>query len=317
VLAAADMNTKRVCIWSADPFKLINVLSENSYHHGHLALTPDVKTIASGGPDGTLRLSDVATGEEMLSLEGVGEGEFQLRFSPASGKQSANGLAFIARRSRPLCSPLFFPVVILFPFSGQLAMSAPASLRLECEKAIAYIKPNIPSNSPSPSMHLTGGDRPVVRDLQNGLVVAYLVDEGKSFSYVQHKHLIAAGLEEDQLHELGVENLAMIAKNQLRVSSYDGYFVATAGGNFEASLILVDRIWTHAFRSYVAGQYAVAIPAGDILAFGDANSDQTRRGFERLFTRARNSRLDHPITNTVYLRSGRIWQPAPGFVGGE
>jgi hypothetical protein len=193
-------------------------------------------------------------------------------------------------------------------------MSTP---RLECKKAIAYIKPIIPGDPSSPSLLLTGGDRPVQKDLNNGLFVEYLVDEGKSFRYVQHMDLEAAGLDKDQLHELGVENLAKLAENQLRVSPYDGYFVAFAGGNLEASLILVDRIWTHAFRAYVDGQYAVAILARDILAFGDVESDETRQGFERLIARSRNNRLDHPITETIYVRFGSIWQPAPGFIRGE
>jgi WD40 repeat protein len=82
VLATADSSAKRIQIWSAKSFQFRNQLPENSYRDGTLALTPDGKTLAARGPARTLRLWDVATGQEILTFEEVSEVEVGLQFSP-------------------------------------------------------------------------------------------------------------------------------------------------------------------------------------------------------------------------------------------
>src|SRR5262245_21681297 len=92
---------------------------------------------------------------------------------------------------------------------------------------------------------------PVLRDLGNGLLVAYLVDEGDSFTYVQNRHLSAARLTSEQLHELGVENLSQMVRERIRVQEYGSVYAVFLGGHFEASLILVDWLWSQALAHLV------------------------------------------------------------------
>jgi eukaryotic-like serine/threonine-protein kinase len=69
VLAVADPDARRIHIASAVSFDLRILLPENSYSGGMLALTPDGRTLAVVGPEHTVKLWDVATGEELLTLE--------------------------------------------------------------------------------------------------------------------------------------------------------------------------------------------------------------------------------------------------------
>ena len=69
VLAAADPNSRRIHIGSAITFDLERQLPENSYCGGWLSLTPDGRTLAAPGSEQSVKLWDVATGEELLNLE--------------------------------------------------------------------------------------------------------------------------------------------------------------------------------------------------------------------------------------------------------
>ena len=139
-----------------------------------------------------------------------------------------------------------------------------------CARAVAYLK--TPAGESSHAINLSQPDTPVLRDLKNGLLVAYLVDEGSSFTYVQNRHLSEAGLTLDGLHEIGVSNLRKIANERIRVQEYGSAFAVFLDGNFEASLILVDWLWSQALAHLVKTDFVAAIPARDVLAFCDAES---------------------------------------------
>lgn len=81
-----------------------------------------------------------------------------------------------------------------------------------CQRAIAYLKVEDPL-SDRPETELLEADSPVIRVLGHRLLAAYLVDEGESFRYVQHRHLAEAGMSMEELHAVAVENLAAIAKH--------------------------------------------------------------------------------------------------------
>jgi uncharacterized protein YtpQ (UPF0354 family) len=140
--------------------------------------------------------------------------------------------------------------------------------------SVAYLKRALPEE-PLPGEHLVElsyADTPVMKDLENGLLVAYLVDQGDSYGYVQYKDLETAGVGEPELHTAGIENLRLLAEQRLRVQQYGSIFTLLMGGTFEASMLLLDDLWERSFAEYVDGPFLVAIPARDVLAFGDASS---------------------------------------------
>jgi len=83
-------------------------------------------------------------------------------------------------------------------------------------RAIAYLKPNLTNDESEATVSLKHEDSPVLRDLHNGLLVAYLVDEGTRFDYLQNRHLVAAGIDEERLHKTAVGNLYSLAERHLR-----------------------------------------------------------------------------------------------------
>ena len=175
-----------------------------------------------------------------------------------------------------------------------------------CKSAIAYIKASLPEEG-GPVITVSEAEAPVLRDLKNGLIVSYLVDEKDSFSYVQNRHLSEANLSPEQLHAFGCSNLAAIARQKLRIQEYGAVYAVFLDGNFEASLILLDELWDAQLAQVVTGNFAVAIPARDILAFCDSSSLEGIAELKGIV--ARTSGGDHLLTSSLYERQRSRWAP--------
>ena len=178
---------------------------------------------------------------------------------------------------------------------------------VRCERAIAYLKALVADDDPAPVLTLEHGDSPVLRELGNGLLVSYVVDKGNCFELINNRQLEEDRLSSDELHRIGLENLADVANEQgVEVHPYDSIFAVIAGGNFEASLLLLDHVWESVFRQFVTGTYAVAIPARDILAFGDAADPAVRAQLRAVIGRA-GPTGDHLLSDQLFARSGSGW----------
>lgn len=151
-----------------------------------------------------------------------------------------------------------------------------------------------------------GGDAPVLKDLGNGLLVAYVIDRGDRLQYVQHRHLEASGIVESELHNHAVHNLTSLATDKLRVEPHSKVFAVFLDGNFEASLILLDDLWDKSFARWVVTGFVVAIPTRDILAFCEIDSLEGVTELREVVART-NAGGDHLLTPVLYRRQGRNW----------
>jgi hypothetical protein len=177
-------------------------------------------------------------------------------------------------------------------------------------RAIAHLKADLTGKPRSTrrQVELLGPDAPVLRPLAPGLLVTYVVDEGEQFTFVQHRHLEKEGCSEDELHAVALENLAEQASGSLEVAKNSEVFAVLMGGNFEASMMLLDDVWDNGFQQFVSGDYVVACPARDVMGFCDARS---AAGVQELLTVsaiARDDDTDHPLSDRLYRRVGGGWE---------
>jgi len=169
------------------------------------------------------------------------------------------------------------------------------------------LKPVVPDDDPAPVTKLSRDETPVMRDVGNGLLVAYLVDDGDSFAYIQYRDLDSDRVTENELHDIGINNLlALTAQTGLRVAPHGNISAVLFDGNFEASLLLVDALWRDSFRQFVAGDYLVAIPNRDILAFCERSSAAGRAELLELIERLKGSE-DHPLSHELFIRRDSEW----------
>lgn len=160
-------------------------------------------------------------------------------------------------------------------------------------------------------MELSESESPVIREIGHRLLAAYVVDEDDASTYVQHRHLAHAGMSVDELHASAVKNLAVLAEGQVEVRSYGNIYAVLMGGNFEASLVLLEEFWAEWCSHLAPNGYVVAIPARDMLAFGDASSSEAIDELNQVCQRIAGE-ADHPLTNTLYRREGSTWTPLYG-----
>jgi len=182
-------------------------------------------------------------------------------------------------------------------------MSDPADVR----KAIACIKGLLPLSAEEPAMVLSREDSMVLRILGNGLAVSYLIDEGDRFRYVQERDLREQAIDRDRLHSIGLNNLLEVASKNTRVQPYQNIHAVFLDGHFEASLVLLNQLWDVSFRGFLKGTYAVAIPARDVLAFGDASSAAAVQELSELVGRVFPGG-DHLVSDRLYVRDGNAWK---------
>ena len=177
-----------------------------------------------------------------------------------------------------------------------------------CRNAIAYVKAEILDDlGDRPVVTLGPQDSPVVRSLCKGLLSTYLVDAGDRYLYVNRRHLLRAGVTEEQLHSRAVDNLLARAEERLEVRPYREAYFVLMGGDFEGSLLVADSFWETSVAHLCPHGVVVAAPARDLLAFSDLTSSEgvaELRGFI-----ARAEKADHPLTPILLRRTAGSWTP--------
>ena len=173
-----------------------------------------------------------------------------------------------------------------------------------CNRAIAYLKASAPADEPA--IVVSDSDAPVLLAMNSGLLVAFLVDEGDSFAYVQNRHLSETGITPSQLQEIGLTNLEKIAKEKLRVQEYGAIYAVFLDGNFEASLMLLDRLWEKGLSRLAPSGFVIAIPARDVLAFCDVSSQAGLAELRNVVSRVSDG--DHLLTPSLFRREGGGWR---------
>jgi uncharacterized protein YtpQ (UPF0354 family) len=157
---------------------------------------------------------------------------------------------------------------------------------------------------------LSRDDSPVERPFLADLMIFYAFDLGDQFEMVSYGELVALGVSDLELHDAALKNLRAL---NLEVRTHRGthFIMLTAGGNFEATLLLPPEIW-ESVAAMVHGDIVASVPARDVLLF---TGDSEGRDIAEL--RKRTSQMvekaDKPLTRCFFKRVAGSWTEYKGF----
>jgi uncharacterized protein YtpQ (UPF0354 family) len=116
------------------------------------------------------------------------------------------------------------------------------------------------------SLAARGAKKPlemVHEDLNSDLIILYAEDSAKNMRYITPSDLQKAHIDQSELRALAIENLKRIIPKIERHGA-NGLYMLAAGGDYEASLLLIDSIWID-MQNEVHGDVVVCIPTRDLL----------------------------------------------------
>jgi hypothetical protein len=153
------------------------------------------------------------------------------------------------------------------------------------------------------------GSEPVVRAVQGVFAVWYMVDAGDFYTMASKAEMKKAGLTPDQLHWLGMRNLEaqVNGKPGLKLLPQGSFHGLVMGGQFEASLVLVDQLWDGPLKEHAPNAPVVAIPAKDMCAFCDVTSTEGIGELRRIVARVKASG-DKIISERLFIRKDGKWR---------
>ena len=117
----------------------------------------------------------------------------------------------------------------------------------------------------------------VFEEFSRDLVIVYAEDWPKNIRYLTPADLEQASIERAELRGLACENLKRLLPRIERHGA-NGLYMLTAGGDYEASLLLLDSIWSSG-QMDVQGDIVVAIPTRDLLL---VTGSQDRQGIDKV-----------------------------------
>lgn len=138
------------------------------------------------------------------------------------------------------------------------------------ENIIPVIKPNEYLDEIN-SLSKDGEAFPMLTEKYNDqLIIAYAEDSKNSIKYLTEDDLKMLSISKDSLKSIALRNFDKIIPNIQRQGDNE-LFMITAGGDYEASLILLSSIWTKE-NLPVDGEFIIAIPNRDMLLITGSKS---------------------------------------------
>jgi uncharacterized protein YtpQ (UPF0354 family) len=112
-------------------------------------------------------------------------------------------------------------------------------------------------------IELPEDESPVSNVFVGDLIVMYAEDFPDRFAYLSKRRMRELGLNMDGLHALAIQNLPSRVPN-IEVHGGAPRFMITAGGNFEATLLLHPTLWD-SLAEHLPGTPMAVVPARDLL----------------------------------------------------
>ncbi|MHC0447497.1 DUF1444 family protein [Flavobacterium sp. 3-218] len=135
------------------------------------------------------------------------------------------------------------------------------------------------------------------------LFIFYVEDGEHTINYISQSNLKEINLSIDNLKSIALENL----KNCIKIERHgeNGFYMVTAGGNYESSLILLN-IWDNE-NFPINGNFLIGIPTRDILyVTGSKDSENLHKLYD--YIEKMNEKGSHLVSDKIFELKGGIFE---------
>ncbi|WP_457618858.1 DUF1444 family protein [Lutibacter sp.] len=141
--------------------------------------------------------------------------------------------------------------------------------------------------------------------LNEELYIYYAFDNEHHISYVKIEDLKKLEISSNEIRDVAIDNLITLVP-QIKRIDFDGFFIITANGIYESSLILLDDIWTKE-NFPVKGDFVIAIPAREVLLI---TGTQEEKGLKILKEKYLNDDMEYSyfITKEMFVLRNSRWE---------
>ncbi len=144
----------------------------------------------------------------------------------------------------------------------------------------------------------------VYEDFNPDLIILYAEDSPKNIRYLGSKDLELAKVARAELRALACENLKRLLPKIERHGT-NGLYMLTAGGDYEASLLLLDSIWSDG-QMAVQGDIVVAVPTRDLLLVTGSQNPRGIATVRQMVKQAANGGAYRLTQKLFVYRNGRF-----------
>jgi len=152
-----------------------------------------------------------------------------------------------------------------------------------------------------------GGDelQLVYEKYNDQLIIVYGEDTDKNIQYFSEEEFNKLNIGKDTLLQFALRNLKSVLPD-VQLMEGEESFGVTAGGDYEASLILLTNLWTKE-NFNVNGDFLVAIPNRDIMLVTGSNN---KNAIERIKTIVKDSyeKGNYPISPFLFKWNGKKFE---------
>jgi uncharacterized protein YtpQ (UPF0354 family) len=149
------------------------------------------------------------------------------------------------------------------------------------------------------------GFRPATERLVGDLSIVYAFDQPHSLEIMTEVERMGLGVPQNELRALAVKNLRRLVPEIRHHDSGAGYMLL-AGGNFEASLLLLEDLWTR-LAVEVPGELVACAPARDTMLYTGSGIpggiDSLRQLATRIITEG-----NYSLSGTLLRWTGIGWE---------
>lgn len=225
---------------------------------------------------------------KQLKIISINELEVESEFNKGKHQHFLNNAY-----SEYISDPKFIKEIIEKYVNGTSAMFLPKEL-LDVERILPVVKDRRFIESLR-EINADVEENHIYEFYNEELIVFYVEDRENSIHYISKNDLEEINFSIENLREKAVENLSN--NFEMKRHGENGYFMLTAGGNYESSLILLD-IWNHE-NFLVEGNIVIGIPSRDVLLItGSTDSVNLHRLYDSV--QNINETGDHIVSDKIF-----------------